>query len=123
MAHLITIPGFSDSRGELHVLQDQIPFDIKRVYYIHGKPGVTRGGHRHKASVQALICVHGSCVVSNNDGKEKQDFVLNDSGACLLLEAADWHTMHSFTEGAVLLVLASTRYDINDYIDEPYPQR
>ena len=122
MAHIIEIPTFGDHRGELRVLQDQIPFDIKRVYYIHGKPGYPRGGHRHRTTDQALICVSGSCVVSNNDGKKREEFVLDNPSKCLMVDRHDWHIMHSFSEGAVLLVLASTPYDVNDYIDEPYPE-
>jgi dTDP-4-dehydrorhamnose 3,5-epimerase-like enzyme len=121
MAKLLEIRTFADERGELRVLQDQIPFEIKRVYYIHGRPGTERGGHRHRLTDQALVCVSGSCTVSNDDGQKKESFLLDDPAKCLLVDRADWHTMHSFTEGAVLLVLASTRYDVNDYIDEPYP--
>ncbi len=120
MAHYIELPSFTDDRGTLHVLQDQIPFGIMRVYYIHGKPDVVRGGHRHKNTDQVLICVHGKCIVSSNDGKGSHDFVLDAPGKALFVDRHDWHTMHSFSEGAVLLVLASTKYDVNDYIDEPY---
>lgn len=120
MAHLIDIPGFKDNRGELHVIQRDLPFPVKRVYYIHGKPDVVRGGHRHKQTDQLLICVHGSCTVSCDDGSGFESFVLDSADKALYVDRDDWHTMQSFTEGAVLLVLASTLYDVNDYIDEPY---
>lgn len=120
MAHIIDIPVFADERGELRVLEKQLPFEVKRIYYIHGKPGVTRGGHRHKATDQLLVCLTGSCVVSCNDGKNASDHTLNDPGKVLFVDRRDWHTMHHFTEGSVLLVLSSTPYDVNDYVDEPY---
>lgn len=120
MAHIIDIPVFADERGELRVLEKQLPFAVKRIYYIHGKPGVTRGGHRHKATDQLLVCLHGSCIVSCNSGTGFEDFSLDNPGKVLFVDRTDWHTMHHFTEGAVLLVLSSTSYDINDYIDEPY---
>lgn len=120
MAHIIDIPVFKDDRGELRVIQRELPFQIKRIYYIHGKPNVVRGGHRHKLSDQVLICLHGSCTVSCNDGKGFESFVLDNPGKALYVDRDDWHTMQGFSDGAVLLVLASTLYDKNDYIDDPY---
>ncbi|TNE78339.1 MAG: WxcM-like domain-containing protein [Bacteroidetes bacterium] len=122
MAHIIQIKAFSDNRGELRVIEKELPFEVKRVYYIHGKPDVVRGGHRHKHTDQLLICIHGSCIVSSNNGKGTEDFLLDSPSTALYVDRHDWHTMHHFTEGAVLLVLASTPYDINDYIDEAYPE-
>ncbi|MBI1221597.1 MAG: WxcM-like domain-containing protein [Bacteroidetes bacterium] len=120
MAHIIDIPAFKDKRGELHVIQRELPFQVKRVYYIHGVPNVVRGGHRHKNTDQLLICLHGSCTVSCDDGSGFESFVLDDSGKGLYVDRDDWHTMQGFSDGAVLLVLANTPYDVNDYIDEPY---
>ena len=121
MAKLIQLKSFSDERGNLTVTENQIPFEIKRIFYIYGIDNSVRGGHRHKTTKQAAICLHGSCVVSNNDGKNKEDFLLDHPKKCLLLETNDWHTMHNFTPDAVLLVLASTPFDPTDYIYEAYP--
>ena len=121
MAEFIKLNQFGDSRGCLTVIEKQIPFDIKRVFYIEGASGYARGGHRHHVTIQALICLSGSCVISNNNGLVKEEFLLDDSGKCLLLQPEDWHIMHSFTPHAILLVLASTYYDQHDYIDAPYP--
>ena len=120
MAQLIKVKQFDDTRGCLTVLQDEIPFEIKRVFFIEGAAGYVRGGHRHRTTRQALVCLSGSCVISNDNGVQLEDFVLENSRTCLLLECEDWHTMHSFTPHAILLVLASTNYNIDDYIDEPY---
>lgn len=120
MAQLIILPQFKDTRGTLTVMEKSIPFEIKRIFYIHGAEGYSRGGHRHHKTIQALVCVSGTCVISNDNGQEKNDYVLDSNEKCLLLYPEDWHTMHSFSSDAVLLVLASTIYDPNDYIDEPY---
>lgn len=120
MAHIITLPTHSDGRGNLTVIEKEIPFEIKRIFYIYGVDESVRGGHRHHTTMQAAICIHGSCIVSNNDGKKKEDFLLNHPQKCLILENKDWHTMHHFTPDAVLLVLASNPFDPADYIYEEY---
>lgn len=120
MAYIINLTTRSDKRGNLTVIEKEIPFEIKRIFYIYGVDDSVRGGHRHKTTVQAAICLHGSCVVSNNDGEEKEDYILDHPNKCLILETKDWHTMHHFTPDAVLLVLASTSFDAEDYIFEPY---
>ena len=79
-----------------------------------------RGGHRHKKTIQALVCLNGNCIISNNNGSIKEDFVLERPDDLLIINPEDWHTMHSFSEDAILLVLASEFYDPDDYIDEEY---
>ena len=120
MAHIISINTFSDKRGNLSVIEKVLPFDIKRVFYIYGVDDSIRGGHRHHKTIQAAICLNGSCIISNNNGVGKEDFLLDHPSKCLLLETKDWHTMHSFTKGAILLVLASEYFDAADYIYEEY---
>jgi len=122
MAEILRIPSFTDSRGTLSVLEKVVPFDIKRVYYIYNVPSVEiiRGGHRHKKTRQALICINGYCTIRNNDGTKKQEFVLDTADKCLIINEIDWHEMTKFSSNAILLVLASENYDVDDYIDEPY---
>jgi hypothetical protein len=120
MAHLIKLKTFSEKKGNLTVIEDQIPFKVKRIFYIYGVDDSVRGGHRHKTTEQAAICIHGSCIVSNNNGEKKEDFLLDHPSKCLILETKDWHTMHHFTPDAVLLVFASTYFDPSDYIYEEY---
>jgi quercetin dioxygenase-like cupin family protein len=119
MAYFIDVPKFIDSRGSLCVIENLLPFSIKRFYYIFDVKG-ERGGHRHKRAVQALICLSGSCEVFVNNGEKKNNFILNKPNKCLIIETQDWHTMSCFSNTATLLVLASEYYDVNDYIDEPY---
>src|SRR5208283_3562581 len=111
MAKLINLKTFSDKRGNLTVIEKIIPFEIKRIFYIYGVDDSVRGGHRHHKTKQAAICLKGNCVVSNNDGNIKEDFYLDEPSKCLLIEPADWHNMHHFTEDAILMVLASEYFD------------
>ena len=123
MAKLIEIKSISDDRGRLCVIESQkeIPFDIKRVFYIYdiGKNSI-RGGHRHKKTKLALICLHGSCMISNDNGESEADYFLDSPTKCLLLNPEDFHTMHDFNKGTVLLSIASEHYDPDDYIYEAY---
>lgn len=126
MAYLINLVNFKDTRGNLTVLdntEELLPFKIKRVFYIYGVDESIRGGHRHKETIQAAICIKGSCVVSNDDGEKNESFLLDDPSKCLILETKDWHQMRDFTPDAILLVFASTYFEESDYIFEPYPPR
>jgi dTDP-4-dehydrorhamnose 3,5-epimerase-like enzyme len=120
MAELINLKTMCDQRGKLTVIEKIIPFDIKRIFYIYGVDDSVRGKHRHKKTRQAAICLQGSCVVSNDDGMGKTDFMLNSPDKCLLLEPQDYHSMHHFTPDAILMVLASEYYNQDDYIFNPY---
>lgn len=120
MAKLITLTTFSDKRGSLTVIEKQIPFPIKRVFYIYGVDDSVRGGHRHHKTIQAAVCIHGSCIVNNDNGSNKESFLLDNPNKCLLLETNDWHTMSNFSSDAVLLVFASEFFDSKDYIFESY---
>lgn len=73
MAHLIDLKTFTDKRGNLTVIEKVLPFDIKRVFYIYGVDNSMRGGHRHHKTIQAAICIKGSCTISNNDGNKKRN--------------------------------------------------
>lgn len=122
MARLLTLKSIEDKRGSLTVLDNIekiLPFPVKRIFYIQEASGV-RGGHRHVHTRHAVICLTGSCIVSIHDGNKEENFLLNNPNQCLIIETADWHTMHHFSEGAILLALASTVYDANDYIYAPY---
>ncbi|MEI6488148.1 MAG: FdtA/QdtA family cupin domain-containing protein [Bacteroidota bacterium] len=120
MAHIIDLKTFTDKRGNLTVIEKVIPFDIKRVFYIYGVDDSKRGGHRHHKTMQAAVCIKGSCTIYNNDGSEEVVFELNQPNKCLFIEPKDWHTMYNFTEDAILMVFASEYFDAADYIFEPY---
>ncbi len=120
MAKIIPIKTIKDDRGDLTVVQDELPFDVKRIFYIYNADGSKRGGHRHHKTIQAAICVTGECKIFINDGNEKHIFYLNKPDVCLLLEPRDFHNMYDFAKNATLLVFASEKYDPKDYIHEDY---
>jgi dTDP-4-dehydrorhamnose 3,5-epimerase-like enzyme len=120
MSKLLTLQTFSDNRGSLTVIEKVLPFDIKRVYYIYGVDNSIRGGHRHVETMQAAICINGSCTIYMNNGKTEEVYKLNNPDKCLLINPEDWHTMYDFSEDAILMVLASKNIDKNDYIFDKY---
>lgn len=115
----LDLPAFADSRGRLTVMQKALPFEAKRVFWIDGADGQTRGGHRHHTTRQALVAIVGRVVVFMDDGRHQAEIVLDRPNICLLVEPDDWHTM-AFGPGAILLVFASQPYDVKDYIDQRY---
>jgi len=120
MAYILDLKTFTDKRGNLTVIEKTIPFDIKRIFYIYGVDSSVRGGHRHKTTIQAAICMKGSCRIYNYDGKEENYFILDQPRKFLILQTQDWHTMDQFSPDAILMVLASEYFDQEDYIFEPY---
>jgi dTDP-4-dehydrorhamnose 3,5-epimerase-like enzyme len=120
MARILDLKTFTDQRGNLTVIENVLPFEIKRIFYIYGVDDSTRGGHRHRKTHQAAIALKGSCTVTNNDGSKQEIFVLDHPAKCLLLEPKDWHQMQDFTPETILMVLASEYFDPGDYIYENY---
>lgn len=120
MAYLIDLTSFTDKRGNLTVIEKTVPFTIKRIFYIYGVDGSSRGGHRHKKTRQAAVCIQGSCTIHNHNGTVASTFVLHRPDQCLVIEPSDWHTMDQFTPNAILMILASEYFDQNDYIFEAY---
>ncbi|MDY3745760.1 MAG: FdtA/QdtA family cupin domain-containing protein [Lachnospiraceae bacterium] len=108
-----------DDRGQLVALEEfkDIPFEIKRVYYMYdtGK-GVRRGFHAHKSLEQILICIHGSCKILLDNGSDKKIVFLEKPYEGLYIANDMWREMYDFSEDAVLLVLASDYYKEEDYI-------
>lgn len=110
-----------DERGQLVALETnkEIPFDMKRVFYIFGtNSDLPRGQHSHYKTKQFLIAVNGSCKVTLDNGKEKETFDLNSRDVGLFQNALIWGTMHDFSEDCVLMVLANDVYDAKDYITD-----
>lgn len=108
-----------DSRGQLVAIEQlkDIPFEIKRIYYLYDTTeGITRGYHAHKNLQQVLICVHGSCKIRLDDGKSKEIVTLDKPNEGLYVANNMWREMFDFSPDAVLMVLASELYDEADYI-------
>ena len=115
---IIDIRRYSDTRGYLSVVESglDIPFEIKRIYYLYLVPEVARGAHAHKELQQLLIATSGSVDVIMDDGTNKQTFHLDKPWKGLLIAPGLWRDLEHFSKDAVLLCLASDRYDENDYI-------
>lgn len=117
--NIVNLEEHGDDRGTLIALEQManIPFEIKRVYYMFDTvTGVRRGFHAHKCLKQMLICVHGSCKILLDDGTEKQEVILDKPNIGLIIESNIWREMFDFSEDAVLMVVASELYDESDYI-------
>ena len=116
---LIKFKKFADEYGELVPIEEctDIPFSIKRVYYISNViSGRSRGYHAHKKLHQILICVKGSVKIKLDNGKEKDEVILTKNDIGLYIGPYIWHEMHDFSDDCVLLVFASDNYDEEDYI-------
>lgn len=116
---LIDFPQHGDFRGQLVAIEanKDIPFEIKRCYFMYDtKQGVRRGYHAHKKLKQILICVHGSCKIHLDDGKETAEVTLDKPYQGLLITSDLWREMYDFSSDAVLMVLADEFYTEDDYI-------
>ena len=119
---MIKLLGFEvrgDSRGSLISLEQNknIPFDIKRVYYIFDtKDNVRREFHAYRGLEQVRICVSGSCKVLVYDGSLKENILLDSPNTGLLISGLVWREMFDFSDNCVLIVLASKLCDESDYI-------
>ncbi len=115
---IIDIRRYSDTRGYLSVVENglDIPFEIKRIYYLYMVPEVARGAHAHKALQQLLIATSGSVDVIMDDGTRKMTFHLDKPWKGLYVPAGLWRDLENFSGGAVLMCLASEKYDAVDYI-------
>lgn len=109
----------SDRQGDLSVVENNkdIPFDVKRVYYLYDVPGgAERGGHAHRALNQLLVAASGSFTVVLDDGIKRLSVTLNRPYKALLIVPGIWRELENFSSGSVGLVLASEKYDEKDYI-------
>ena len=109
----------SDRKGNLSVVENgkDVPFSVKRVYYLYDVPGgESRGSHAHKALNLLVRAASGSFTVSLDDGKDKKTFVLKRPYEGLFIVPGIWRTLDDFSSGSVCLVLASEKYEEGDYI-------
>jgi dTDP-4-dehydrorhamnose 3,5-epimerase-like enzyme len=115
---VIELPKISDPRGSLTFVEsnNQIPFDIKRIYYIYDVPGGSeRGAHAHKDLHQLIIAMSGSFDIVLDDGLKKERFHLARSYYGLYVCPMIWRQLDNFSSGSVCVVLASNFFDDDDY--------
>lgn len=120
---IINFSEFGDNRGKLTVIENSknIPFDIKRIFYIYDtKEEVVRGQHANKISRFILICLSGSCEVKvcDLDDKKEDIFILDSPTKGLYLDRMVWKDMYNFSKDCVLLVLSDSEYIKDEYIYE-----
>lgn len=119
LINLINLNVLGDDRGHLTVLEGNkdVPFEVKRVYYLTAtKPGVSRGFHAHKNLEQIAVCVSGNCRMVMDDGRCKEEALLDSPSKAIRIDKMIWHEMYDFSPDCVLLVLANEHYDESDYI-------
>jgi len=118
-ARLLALPVISESRGKLSFGQydTHLPFPPRRYFVVFDVPsGEVRGNHAHRASHQVYVCLRGTVMVTVDDGREREDVLLDGPQVGVYVPPMVWSTQHRFAEGAILLVLASDPYDHADYI-------
>jgi dTDP-4-dehydrorhamnose 3,5-epimerase-like enzyme len=118
---IIKLQNFDDfPDGNLTIAESlkNIPFSIKRIYYINNlfNKGAVRGKHAHKKLDQVIFCINGNFVLGLDDGKTKQKILLNDPSWGIRLGSKLWHTMEKFSSDCVILVLANDYYKKDDYL-------
>lgn len=106
--------------GTLFVIEElrHVPFSVKRTYLItnfHSQTSM-RGHHAHKTLIQAIFCIRGKFRLGLDDGRNRQDLILDDPQIGVILGPGLWHTMNEFSPDAILFVAASDYYDESDYI-------
>jgi hypothetical protein len=119
LARLIEFRRIENPRGNLTPIEagNDVPFDIRRVYYLYDVPGgEVRGGHAHKAIEQVIIAASGSFDVVLDDGVKRARYMLNRSYYGLYVPRMVWRELENFSSGSVCLVLASEHYAESDYI-------
>lgn len=115
---LMKFKNLGDTRGFLFSLESckNIPFDIKRAYYITNTNGVARGFHAHRELVQIAICLNGACTFLMDDGINRESITLDSADTGIIIDKMIWHEMHDFSQDCVLLVVANDYYNEADYI-------
>ena len=115
---IIDIRKYKDTRGYLSVIEggEDIPFEIKRIYYLYMVPEAARGSHAHKQLQQLMVATSGSVHVTLDDSVNKKTFVLDKPWKGLLVVPGLWRDLDNFAGGTVCMVLASEHYAEEDYI-------
>lgn len=120
---IIELPKITDPRGNLTFIeqQRQVQFDFRRAYWIYDVPGSkTRGGHAYRTLRELIVAVSGSFEVHVDDGRTRSVFPLNRPYYGVYVPAMWWRSLANFSTNALCLIIASERYDENDYIRD-YP--
>lgn len=119
--NILPLSKINNRAGNITIIEgdNDVPFPIKRIYYLYDIPsGETRGGHAHKELYQLIVAASGSFDVILDDGRNKKIVKLNRPDNALMVVPGIWRELFEFSSGAICLVLASHKYDENDYLRE-----
>ena len=113
---MVDIPTFTDERGAISVMDKELPFEVKRVFWLHHiAEGKDRGAHALLDSSEIMVAIHGSFVVDLDDTENKVSVLLDDPGKGLMIRPGIWFRTHSYKEDGVSLILASEEYARDKY--------
>lgn len=113
---LIDIPTFTDARGAISVLDKELPFQVKRVFWLHHiQEGKDRGAHALLDSSEIMVAVHGSFIVDLDDTENRTSVLLDDPSKGLIIRPGVWFRTHSYKEDGVSLILAEEEYARDKY--------
>ena len=118
-ARIIDLPKIADKRGNLSIIEElkDIPFEIKRCFWIYDVPGgETRGGHAYRTTQEFIVALSGSFDVVIDDGKTKQTYSLNRSYYGLYVPTMMWRQMQNFSTNSLALIVTNTEFNLDDYI-------
>lgn len=111
---LIKLEKFTDSRGDLYVLEDELKFKIQRIFYIINGQKI-RGKHGHYKTTLVIICLNGSVTIELHKPGLNKSITLNNPGVGCIIKPGIWHSLKMFSKNSVVICLASTKYDQKDY--------
>jgi hypothetical protein len=113
---LVDVPTFTDGRGAISVMDKELPFQVKRVFWLHHiKDGKDRGAHALLDSSEIMVAVHGSFIVDLDDSVNKTSILLDDPSKGLMIRPGIWFRTHSYKEDGVSLILAEEEYARDKY--------
>ena len=113
---LVDVPTYIDERGAISVLDKKIPFQVKRVFWLHHiVEGMDRGAHALLDSSEIMVAIHGSFVVDLDDTVNKTSILLDNPTKGLIIRPGIWFRTHSYKNDGVSLILAEEEYDLNRY--------
>lgn len=113
---LIDVPTFTDERGAISVMDKELPFQVRRVFWLHHiQEGKDRGAHALLDSSEIIVAVHGSFVIDLDDTENKASILLNDPSKGLIIRPGVWFRTHRYKDDGVSLILAEEEYARDKY--------
>ena len=113
---LVDIPTCIDERGRISVMDKELPFEVKRVFWLHHiKEGKERGAHALLNGIEIMVAIHGSLVLDLDDSKDKVSIVLDCPEKGIIIKPGIWFRTHNFQDDGVALILADEEYSRDRY--------